>query len=106
MQHRRIVSAGCGLLLSPSPVPGFFAAALFLPQGIHSDHGEWFVPVWIASNFVLFGCFTYWVLTSRAKRREIGADKPMKGTFYTESEVEEFRRRGLMSSTGPVVTTD
>jgi hypothetical protein len=109
-RHKGIVSAGCGLLLSPSPVPGFFAAALFLPQGVHSDRGEWFVPVWIVSNFILFGSLVYWVLRSFATKQEsrkqkghdaLGSgtlveDRPVEGITYTETEVEEFRQRGLM----------
>jgi hypothetical protein len=76
----------------------------------HSDHGEWFVPVWIGSNFILFGSLAYWVLKSFATKQEsrkqkgpdaLGSgtlveDRPVEGITYTETEVEEFRQRGLM----------
>jgi hypothetical protein len=46
-------------------------------------------------NFCFFAGLSYWVLKSMFSNTA-DSDLSIKGTIYTESEIEEFKRRGLM----------
>jgi len=117
--RRRIIVisilAGIGFQFVPYlAAPGLFSAALLFQQGVHSDFPDLYLGLAAAINFCLFGGASYWLLTRISfgnvrvggKRSTLEptpdptSDQmsrlPVKGTIYTESEIEEFKRRGLM----------
>ena len=109
-QNRRLgISAFIGIAFPWIPflgAPGVFAAAIWFPEGIHSTRGDLYLVLAMAINFILYAGLSYALLTgivtktpsSNAIRRtsEPVSDRPVKGIIYTESEIEEFKRRGLM----------
>ena len=121
LNRRRIlfifISTFVGIAIQFIPglwAPGMFGAAILFPQGIHSDYAFLYIALAVAINLGLYGGATYWLLTrvscARAgegrekKTSEPAPDPtsdrlsklPVKGIIYTESEIEEFKRRGLM----------
>jgi len=44
------------------PMVGFYASALFFPQGFHSDHGDAFFILALVFNFVIFFAATFFIL--------------------------------------------
>ena len=91
---------------------GFYLGAILFRAG-RDDLGA-VLPLAFAINFALFGGTSYWLLT-RIWRGTAGAGRapknckpapdptsarlsqlPRKGIIYTESEIEEFKRKGLM----------
>jgi hypothetical protein len=121
LNRRRIlfifISAFVGIALQFIPglwAPGMFGAAILFPQGIHSDHPGLYMVLAFVINFGLFGGASYWLLVRVSSVRSgVGHEqrtseptpdpisdrlskRPVKGIIYTESEIEEFKRRGLM----------
>jgi hypothetical protein len=121
LRRRRIlfvfISAFVGIAFQFIPglwAPGFFGAAILFRQGIHSDYPGLYMALAFAINLALFGGASYWLLTRISSvRAGVGHERrtseptpdptsdrlskrPVKGIIYTESEIEEFKRRGLM----------
>lgn len=83
-----------------------FAAAVVFPQGIHSDHSLGYFVLAMGIDSILYAGLSYALLTrlfAHAPKTPpaLGAPgavsgQPVKGVIYTDFEVEEFKRRGLM----------
>ena len=79
---------------------GMVAAALVFREGIHSDYGLAYIVLALAINFGVFAGVTYLFLNGfrreRTQAAQPSSDRPIQGILYTESEIEDFKRRGLM----------
>lgn len=86
------------------PIPGALLAALVFREGIHSSHFGAYVALTLLFNFLLFGGLTYLITMAigRAPKSlspstgKAKAELPAKGIIYTESEIADFRKCGLM----------
>ena len=97
------ISAIIGIAFSvipPLPALGLLAAALVFPQGVHSNYGDAYLVLATVINSCLPAALSFWVLkrifckTADSKAVSKAApDLPVKGIYYTESEIEEFKRR-------------
>ena len=100
------ISAALGIasdVIPPLAVPGLLAAALVFREGVHSDYGLAYIYLALGINFCLVGGVSYWMLRRLFCKgcvskgvQKVAPDLPLKGIIYTESEIEEFKRRGLM----------
>jgi hypothetical protein len=109
------IIVGVAIQLIPGAwAPGYFGAAIVFQGGIHSDYPYLFFCLAVAINCGLYGGVIYWLLTRiSAGRRGLGGKPeiseptpdptserlsklPKKGIIYTESEIEEFKRKGMM----------
>lgn len=84
-------------------LPGLFVA-MIVGGNVHAFS----LGVAATSNFVLYGALSYFVLGKMGSRRimqskhpvagnaEHQVQGPVNGMTYTRSEIEEFKRRGLM----------
>ncbi len=62
-------------------LPGLLPALIFFPQGVHSDHAEWFIPVLVIFSFLIWSGLTFALI--RLARRIIRWKKgpPAEVTF-------------------------
>jgi hypothetical protein len=97
------IAAGVGRISGFWPIPGALLAAVVFREGIHSAHPTAYIALTLVLNFLIFGGLTYFIADAvgkpkvppkRATAPEI--ERPVKGVLYTESEITEFKRRGLM----------
>lgn len=98
-----VIAALVGLTSDLWPIPGALLAAVVFREGIHSAHPTAYIGLTLVLNFLVFGGLTYFIADAvgkskrapkHAKATEI--ERPVKGIVYTESEIAEFKRRGLM----------
>jgi hypothetical protein len=104
------ISAVIGIafcVIPPLPALGLLAAALVFPQGVHSNYFWAYFVLAMVIDFCLPAGLSFWILKrifcrtadSKGVRKaapKAAPDLPVKGIIYTESEIEEFKRRGLM----------
>jgi len=98
-----VIAAGVGLISDFWPIPGALLAAVVFREGIHSAHPTAYIALTLFLNFLVFGGLTYFMADAVGKpkaapKRAIAPEieRPVKGIVYTESEITEFKRRGLM----------
>lgn len=103
----RVISLSLGIAANFTPVAavGMLAAALVFPEGAHSDHAYAYLVLAVVINSCLAAALSYWILKAlfypSAKPTTVSdptavPDPPKRGIIYTESEIVEFKRRGLM----------
>jgi hypothetical protein len=102
-----VISLSLGIAANFTPIAavGMLAAALVFPQGVHSDHAYAYLVLAVVINFCLAAGLSYWILKAlfyrSAKPTTVSEptavpDPPKRGIIYTQSEIEEFKRHGLM----------
>lgn len=99
-RHRRnlLIAIAVGLLSDLWPIPGAILAAVVFREGIHSSAPTAYLMLAYVLNFVVFAAVTYGIAARVSQQPRKATPKvagPVKGTIYTESELEDFRRRGL-----------
>jgi hypothetical protein len=100
MQRSRrnlLIAIAVGLISELWPIPGAILAAVVFREGIHSSAPMAYISLTFVLNFVLFAGLAYAAAArfSRPPVRRISRPSdPVKGVIYTESELEEFKRRG------------
>lgn len=86
-------------VIPPLPALGMLAAALVFPQGAHSNYALAYIALALGINFCVTAGLSYWILkrifSINAEPKAV-PNVPVKGIIYTETEIEEFKRRGLM----------
>ena len=83
---------------------GFVAASIPPPlrAGVHSDHFTVWFALAVGINIVVLGGPIYWLLAKWFLPRKTHSkvmqapQTPKKGILYTDSEIEDFKRRGMM----------
>lgn len=97
-QRNLLIAISVGLLSDLWPIPGVILAALVFREGIHSSAPTAYLVLAYLLNFVLFAAVTYAIAANVSRQPRKAPPKPTgpeKGIIYTESELEDFRRRGL-----------
>ena len=86
-----------GIVSDVWPIPGAVLAALVYREGIHSSAPTAYLVLAYVLNFLIFAGVAYAIAASLSPRRRRPMHQsrgPVKGVIYTESELEEFKRRG------------
>ena len=75
--------------------PGMFFGAIAADGLGDSRYSSIYVFLGMGFGSCLVALFSHWIL-STIFRNSANSRLPVKGIIYTESEIEEFKRRGLM----------
>jgi hypothetical protein len=93
-----LIAITIGLLSDLWPIPGAILAAVVFREGIHSSAPTAYLVLAYILNFAMFAAPTYAIAANVSRQPRKATPKPtgpVKGIIYTESELEDFRRRGL-----------
>jgi hypothetical protein len=96
-----LIASAAGLASELWPIPGALLAALIFKEGIHSSEPAIYIELTFVFNFLFFAGLTFGLLAIFSKNANADGPwptGPREGRIYTESELDEFKKRSQNSS--------